>query len=35
VDAHVTSGPDHGEDVTFEVRSTQIEVPTLHVGDRP
>jgi uncharacterized membrane protein len=31
---HLTSGPDRGEDVTFPVRPTQIEVPPIEEGDQ-
>jgi uncharacterized membrane protein len=34
VSAELTSGPDEGDDVTFQVRSTQFEVPPLHDGDQ-
>jgi uncharacterized membrane protein len=33
VGARLTSGPDAGEDITFEVRATQFEVPELATGD--
>jgi uncharacterized membrane protein len=33
VSAHLTSGPDSGDDITFEVRATQFDVPELAVGD--
>ena len=33
ISAELTSGPDEGDDVTFQVRSTQFEVPPLHDGD--
>jgi uncharacterized membrane protein len=33
VDARLTSGPDAGDDITFEVRATQFEVPELATGD--
>ena len=32
-EAHLTSGPDAGDDVTFQVRATQFEVPPLATGD--
>jgi uncharacterized membrane protein len=34
VEAHVTSGDDSGDDVTFQVRATQTEVPPIHDGDK-
>jgi uncharacterized membrane protein len=34
VSAELTSGDDAGDDVTFEVRSTQFDVPELARGDR-
>lgn len=33
VDAHLTSGDDSGDDITFQVRATQTEVPTIRDGD--
>jgi uncharacterized membrane protein len=33
VDADLTSGPDEGSEITFQVRATQFEVPELHDGD--
>lgn len=33
VEAALTSGPDTGERITFQVRPTQFEVPPLEVGD--
>jgi uncharacterized membrane protein len=33
VDTHLTSGPDSGDDITFQVRATQTDVPPLHTGD--
>jgi|RhiMethySRZTD1v2_1073278.scaffolds.fasta_scaffold03373_19 uncharacterized membrane protein len=33
VSADLTSGPDRGDEVTFEVRSTRFAVPELAVGD--
>lgn len=34
VSAELTSGPDEGDDITFQVRGTQFEIPPLHEGDR-
>jgi uncharacterized membrane protein len=34
VDADLTSGPEKGTEITFEVRATQFEVPPLHDGDK-
>ena len=33
VSAELTSGPDSGDEITFEVRATQFEVPELATGD--
>ena len=33
VDAELASGPDAGDQITFQVRPTQFEVPPLEVGD--
>jgi uncharacterized membrane protein len=33
VNARLTSGPDEGDQVTFQVRPTQNEVPPIHDGD--
>jgi uncharacterized membrane protein len=33
VSAHLTSGPDDGDEIEFQVRSTQFNVPELHEGD--
>jgi uncharacterized membrane protein len=33
VSARLTSGPDSGDEITFEVRATQFEVPELAEGD--
>ena len=34
VTAALTSGPDEGDTIDFEVRATQFDVPELHAGDR-
>jgi uncharacterized membrane protein len=34
VDAHLTSGTDSGEDITFQVRATQTDIPPIHDGDK-
>jgi uncharacterized membrane protein len=34
VDAHLTSGDERGDDITFQVRATQTEVPAIHNGDK-
>jgi hypothetical protein len=34
VEAHLTSGDDSGDDITFQVRATQTEVPPIHDGDK-
>jgi uncharacterized membrane protein len=34
VEAHLTSGDDSGDDITFQVRATQTEVPPIHNGDK-
>jgi uncharacterized membrane protein len=34
VEADLTSGPDKGTGITFQVRPTQFEVPELHEGDK-
>jgi uncharacterized membrane protein len=33
VEAHLTSGDDSGDDITFQVRATQTEVPPIHDSD--
>jgi uncharacterized membrane protein len=34
VTARLTSGPDDGDEITFQVQSTEFEVPELHAGDK-
>jgi uncharacterized membrane protein len=34
VDSRLTSGAHRGNDITFQVRATETDVPTIHEGDR-